>query len=154
MLFLLIGAAVVVLFWGSLNAFARADVRSVKRFFAWLLALGGITLAVLLVLSGRAGVALSPLVMFGPLIWQHWQARMGRPDAPSGRTSAGGPPPPRGGGAMTRAEAYAVLGLPPGAAEAEIRAAHHRLMRAAHPDLGGSDWIAARINQARDILLG
>jgi hypothetical protein len=150
MLFLLIGAAVVLLFWGSLNAFARADVRSVKRFFAWLLALGGITLAVLLVLSGRAGVALSPLIMFGPLLWQHWQARLGRT---SGRPNAG-VPPPRGGGPMTRAEAYAVLGLPAGAAEAEIRAAHHRLMRAAHPDLGGSDWIAARINQARDILLG
>jgi hypothetical protein len=149
MLFLLIGAAVVLLFWGSLNAFARADVRSVKRFFAWLLALGGITLAVLLVLSGRAGVALSPLLMFGPLIWQHWQARFGRQGGPSASA-----PPPRGGGPMTRAEAYAVLGLPAGAAEAEIRAAHHRLMRAAHPDLGGSDWIAARINQARDILLG
>jgi hypothetical protein len=149
MIFLLIGAAVVLLFWGSLNAFARADVRSVKRFVAWVLALGGITLAVLLVLSGRAGVALSPLVMFGPLIWQHWQGRLGRPGA--GRQAG---PPPRGGGAMTRAEAYAVLGLPLGAAEAEIRAAHHRLMRAAHPDLGGSDWIAARINQARDILLG
>jgi hypothetical protein len=151
MLFLLIGAAVVLLFWGSLNAFARADVRSVKRFVAWLLALGGITLAVLLVLSGRAGVALSPLLMFGPLIWQHWQARLGRPGAGSGRP---GTPPPRGGGPMTRAEAYAVLGLPAGAREPEIRAAHHRLMRAAHPDLGGSDWIAARINQARDILLG
>jgi hypothetical protein len=104
---------------------------------------------VLLVLSGRAGVALSPLIMFGPLIWQHWQARIGR--AGGGRPAG---PRPRGGGPMTRAEAYAVLGLPAGAREPEIRAAHHRLMRAAHPDLGGSDWIAARINQARDILLG
>ena len=55
---------------------------------------------------------------------------------------------------MTREEAYDVLGLHPGASEAEIRAAHHRLMRAAHPDSGGSDWLATRINQARDVLLG
>jgi len=55
---------------------------------------------------------------------------------------------------MTREEAYQVLGLGAGAGEAEIRAAHHRLMRAAHPDSGGSDWMAARINQARDVLLG
>jgi curved DNA-binding protein CbpA len=54
---------------------------------------------------------------------------------------------------MTRQEAYQVLGLKPGASEEEIRAAHHRLMRAAHPDVGGSDWLAARINQARDVLL-
>jgi len=55
---------------------------------------------------------------------------------------------------MTREEAYQVLGLKPGASEADIRAAHHRLMLAEHPDAGGSDWLAARINQARDMLLG
>ena len=55
---------------------------------------------------------------------------------------------------MTREEAYQVLGLHPGATEAEIRAAHHRLMRTAHPDSGGSDWLATRVNQARDVLLG
>ena len=57
------------------------------------------------------------------------------------------------GGRMTREEALAVLGLSEGATEEEIRAAHRRLMRAAHPDQGGSDWLAARINQARDVLL-
>jgi curved DNA-binding protein CbpA len=46
------------------------------------------------------------------------------------------------------------LGLRPGASPAEIKDAHHRLMRAAHPDAGGSDWLAARINQARDVLIG
>ncbi len=55
---------------------------------------------------------------------------------------------------MTREEAYQVLGLQPGASEAEIRAAHHRLMRTAHPDSGGSDWLATRVNLARDVLLG
>ena len=67
----------------------------------------------------------------------------------------GGPrgPSGAGGGRMSRQEALAVLGLADGASEADIRAAHRRLMRAAHPDGGGSDWMAARVNEARDVLL-
>lgn len=64
------------------------------------------------------------------------------------------PPPPPRDAPMTRAEAFAILGLADGADEAAIRAAHRRLMRAAHPDQGGSDWLAARLNAARDLLLG
>jgi DnaJ domain len=62
--------------------------------------------------------------------------------------------PQRASTAMTREEAYEVLGLAPGARDADIRQAHHRLMTKLHPDHGGSDYLAAKINQARDILLG
>jgi len=56
--------------------------------------------------------------------------------------------------AMTREEALDILGLAEGADEDAIRAAHRRLMKTAHPDQGGSAWLAARINAARDLLLG
>ena len=62
--------------------------------------------------------------------------------------------PPASGPDGARAEALAILGLTEGATEAEIRAAHARLMRVAHPDAGGSAWMAARVNAARDTLLG
>jgi curved DNA-binding protein CbpA len=55
---------------------------------------------------------------------------------------------------MTREEAYRILGLESDADAAEIKAAHHRLMLKFHPDQGGSAWFAARINEARDLLMG
>jgi hypothetical protein len=65
------------------------------------------------------------------------------------------PQPPRGPRVdMTRAEALAVLGLAEGASADEIRAAHRRLIQRVHPDVGGSADLAARINRAKDVLLG
>lgn len=64
------------------------------------------------------------------------------------------PPRSAGEGVMTREEARAILGVGAGASEAEIEAAFRRVMRRAHPDQGGSDWLAAKVNRAREVLLG
>lgn len=58
-----------------------------------------------------------------------------------------------GSGKMTASEAYAVLGLDHNATEEEVIAAHRKLMLKLHPDRGGNNYLAAKINQAKDLLV-
>jgi hypothetical protein len=154
---IILGAAGLLLALAGLGWLTRQPPGKVKSVLiaAAMLTVAAVGLA--LVLSGRlAGLialiaGLSPWLSRATRVHQIWRMLRG---LGSGGAAAPPPPPPQGESAMTRAQAFEVLGLPPQAGPDEIRAAHLRLMQTNHPDRGGSTWIAARLNQARDLLLG
>ena len=76
--------------------------------------------------------------------WRDGEAAGSAEETPRGAPSA----------AMTRDEAYRILGVEPGTSEDQIRESYKRLMKKVHPDQGGSSYLAAKINQAKDMLLG
>lgn len=107
----------------------------------WLLAAIGVTLAYV--------SRLLPILLSHAPHWQRlWQLFTAAKEH-SGRQQE----TQQGAGTMSADEAYRVLGLQPGASEQEIVAAHRKLMQKNHPDHGGSDYLATKINLAKKTLL-
>ncbi len=123
-----------------------------KRLVQWVLLIAVIGFILLLlrlgmpaiaaILSGFLGLTaiISRLMVLAPL-WRHASRyRQKQTAAPASST-------------MTREQAAAILGITPDATTEEIKAAYHRLMRSCHPDAGGNDYLAAQLNQAKEVLL-
>lgn len=79
-------------------------------------------------------------------LWNYLRSKAGGPgvDSEKGTASIN---------TMDRGEALEILELSGAPSEEEIKAAHHRLMKKIHPDQGGSGYFAAKLNQAKDLLL-
>jgi DnaJ domain len=89
--------------------------------------------------------------MQGAQLLRAYMERIGMQPGEAG--TAGGRAPGAAGNGMTVDEAYEVLGLPRGAGAEDIHAAHRALMKKYHPDQGGTTYLAAKINQAKEVLL-
>jgi hypothetical protein len=147
-----LGSVVLLLKW-----YTEADVKQIKSSFKWTGLLLGLLLILGLAVTGRLGPAMGMLVAMVAWVWRvfgWWYVlrRMGGVFRGRG-AEPHGPASPSSGGAMDEAEALRILGLEKGATAADIKAAHRRLMGQLHPDRGGSDYLAAKINAAKDLLL-
>ena len=139
MVYLILIAGVLFAIIGLYRFLLKAPPREIKTLFLAAGAVGIAIAALFLTLTGKLPAAIAILTALWPLA--HSYLKMNRQTPPSGNLP------------MTAAEAYDVLGLKHGASEADIKAAHLRLMKKVHPDKAGSDWLAKKINAARDLLL-
>jgi DnaJ domain len=154
----LTGLAVVAIGWWLIRAFAKASPKQAR---ALTTKLGGyvvLAFAALIAIRGHFDYA-APLVVVA-LGMLGYQQLLGKFKSKSSGGSAEAQPgdgqqhapPPRGRIRMSKDEAMRVLGLKDGASAEDVKAAHRRLLKDFHPDKGGTDYLAAKINEAKDVL--
>jgi hypothetical protein len=163
---LLIGLLALALTLWLVKSFARSD----RRYLAMILARIGRTVAgalslaagALLLVRGEIFVALPLAVIgLGLLGWQpahelltaYLYGRRPRWAEDVDDNAAAGRRGPAPSGKMTEKEAHQILGLQTGASADDVTRAHRNLIKKLHPDQGGSTYLAARVNEAKDVLL-
>ena len=138
----ILAVAVLLSLW-ALRQAGRMTPQQSRRFARQLGGYGLFAVAAIMGLRGNFLVAV-PAFTFGAGL-------LGFNSFTTRRQGSDAPPTPNL--QMDKQQAYKILGLEVGASTDEIRNAHKRLQRATHPDAGGSTYLAAQINAARDLLL-
>ncbi|WP_417452029.1 J domain-containing protein [Kordiimonas sp.] len=142
-IWLILGSALACLLLMLLNWWAKAEVKTAKNSLFWaIVAVCGI-LTFALMATGRGVMAILPI---GLAAWRMFGAGL----QPSRKSASRG----QEGAQMSPAEARDVLGVEKGAGDDEVNSAYRRLMAKYHPDKGGNDWMASKLNEARKTLLG
>ncbi len=150
-----IGLALLVLLVFVGRGYVRVSPKGLKKSFRYSAGAALVLLTIALVLTREMAFAFLTAagawyLLVGTVApWYRFPTGGGA--GPGQGSGTGGPPRTT---SMSRAEALKVLGLEAGASEEQIRAAHRRLIQQTHPDKGGTSYLAAKINEAKDVLLG
>lgn len=146
-LFFILGA--VILFF-SLSKYLNSKPEQFNNIFRKVLAVALGSVAFLILIKGNISVAIvlatAAVLSWQGSLWTYLQSKAGAPN--TGQTEQ-----ILKSDKMSREEALSILELTGNPTPEEIKAAHHRLMMKIHPDQGGSGYFAAKLNQAKDLLL-
>ena len=139
--YILLAIGVMIGLYGLYQFFLSATPKQVTTMMVTLIT-GSLALALfLLAVSGRLPLALAALSALWPIgVGLYRRRKSTQAAAPAAKP-------------MTRTEALNILGLSEGAGESDIQEAYKRLMMKVHPDQQGSEWMASKLNAARDYLL-
>jgi hypothetical protein len=150
---IVLGTVFLVIVLLGAEWFATAEPRQLARIAQLsLVIIAGLAL-ILFVLSGRLTSVLIGILALWPFFPQACRLWKGIIE-PSEQRSDGETVQHDLSLNLSRQQAFAILGLPEEADAQQIRAAHRRLIQKIHPDKGGSTFLAAQVNQAKEILLG
>lgn len=120
--------------------FMQADVRQVKALFMTFVFVFLALAILLMAVTGRLPAALALLVFLAPFAWKYFNGTAPQNEKPTSP-------------AIPRKEALEILGLTEPVTPDSVNESYKRLMQKVHPDNQGSDWMAVKLNQARDALL-
>lgn len=140
---LLLGTVTLVVGLLLASLVTRLSVSTLRTTVVAAIVIFGALAMIVLLMSGRIGLAIA----IGAYVF--WLLRLARTSQPPQEP----PTSPHPSGQMSRAQALDVLGLEVGAQPDDIDAAYKALIVKNHPDQGGTDWLAAQLNEARDVLM-
>lgn len=141
--YLLLGIGVLVGLYALYRFVLKADIKQIKALIYTAFIAGVVIATFVLAVTGRLPAAIALAATVVPLVFGFIKSQKEH-DAPS---------PPQSSSISTSEEALDILGLEDGASEEDIKAAYKKLMAKVHPDHEGSEWMAAKLNEARDFLL-
>lgn len=147
--YLILALGVALGLYALYRFFLTATVHQIKAFFLTAVIVVLSLALFVMAITGRLPAALALIVAIVPFAVQLWKIiKVARRTATEADMPDSGNDKP-----LTREEAFEILGLTDGDSEDDINAAYKKLMKKFHPDQEGSDWMAAKLNQARDLLL-